>query len=235
MKRKILVLTILLLSLSVSSFALKSGKKYYLTGQVLDVNNKPVSGAMVLIDNKSSDVVTDDKGMYKVRVNADAAQISVLNLSGALMKEEINGRTVINFSLSEAAPPKEVVMQENPDNEVVNIGYGSVQKKDLASSVGNIDGQNKKFASYHSIFDVIKGEVPGVQVAGNSITIRGIGTVNASSDPLILVDGVEVKVESLGAIVPQTVRSISILTGSDASIYGSKAANGVIMITLMGK
>lgn len=235
MKRKILVLTILLLSLSVSSFALKSGKKYYITGQVLDVNNKPVSGAMVLIDNKSSDVVTDDKGMYKVRVNADAAQISVLNLSGALMKEEINGRTVINFSLSQAMPPKEVVMQENPDNEVVNIGYGSVQKKDLASSVGNIDGQNKKFASYHSIFDVIKGEVPGVQVAGNSITIRGIGTVNASSDPLILVDGVEVKVESLGAIVPQTVRSISILTGSDASIYGSKAANGVIMITLMGK
>ena len=235
MKRKILVLTILLLSLSVSSFALKSGKKYYLTGQVLDVNNKPVSGAMVLIDNKSSDVVTDDKGMYKVRVNADAAQISVLNLSGALMKEEIKGRTVINFSLSGAMPPKEMVMQENPDNEVVNIGYGSVQKKDLASSVGNIDGQNKKFASYHSIFDVIKGEVPGVQVAGNSITIRGIGTVNASSDPLILVDGVEVKVESLGAIVPQTVRSISILTGSDASIYGSKAANGVIMITLMGK
>lgn len=235
MKRKILVLTILLLSLSVSSFALNSGKKYYLTGQVLDVNNKPVSGAMVLIDNKSSDVVTDDKGMYKVRVNADAAQISVLNLSGALMKEEINGRTVINFSLSEAMPPKEMVMQENPDNEVVNIGYGSVQKKDLASSVGNIDGQNKKFASYHSIFDVIKGEVPGVQVAGNSITIRGIGTVNASSDPLILVDGVEVKVELLGAIVPQTVRSISILTGSDASIYGSKAANGVIMITLMGK
>jgi len=235
MKRKILVLIILLLSLSVSSFALKSGKKYYLTGQVLDVNNKPVSGAMVLIDNKSSDVVTDDKGMYKVRVNADAAQISVLNLSGALMKEEINGRTVINFSLSEAMPPKEVVMQENPENEVVNIGYGSVQKKDLTSSVGNIDGQNKKFASYHSIFDVIKGEVPGVLVAGNSITIRGIGTVNASSDPLILVDGVEVKIESLGAIVPQTVRSISILSGSDASIYGSKAANGVIMITLMGK
>lgn len=151
------------------------------------------------------------------------------------MKEEINGRTVINFSLSEAMPPKEVVMQENPENEVVNIGYGSVQKKDLTSSVGNIDGQNKKFASYHSIFDVIKGEVPGVLVAGNSITIRGIGTVNASSDPLILVDGVEVKIESLGAIVPQTVRSISILSGSDASIYGSKAANGVIMITLMGK
>ena len=235
MKSKILFLTILLLSLSVSSFALKSGKKYYLTGQVLDVNNKPVSGAMVLIDNKSTDVITDDKGKYKVKVKADAAQISVLNLSGALMKEEIKGRMVINFTLNDAILPKEMVVQENPDNEVVNIGYGSAQKKDLASSVGNIDGQNKKFASYHSIFDMIKGEVPGVQVAGNSITIRGIGTINGSSNPLILVDGVEISIDGLGAIAPRTVRSINILNGSDAAIYGAKAANGVILITLMGK
>ena len=235
MKSKILFLTILLLSLSVSSFALKPGKKYYLTGQVLDVNNKPVSGAMVLIDNKSTDVITDDKGMYKVKVKADAAQISVLNLSGALMKEEIKGRMVINFTLNDAILPKEMVVQENPDNEVVNIGYGSAQKKDLASSVGNIDGQNKKFASYHSIFDMIKGEVPGVQVAGNSITIRGIGTINGSSNPLILVDGVEISIDGLGAIAPRTVRSINILNGSDAAIYGAKAANGVILISLMGK
>jgi len=235
MKSKILFVSILLLSLSVSSFALMSGKKYFITGQVLDINNKPVSGVMLLIDDKISDVITDEKGMYKVKVKPDAVQISILNLSGTLMKEEINGRMIIDFKLNDVVPRDEVVIRENPENEVVDIGYGYAQKKDLASSVGNIDGQNKKFASYHSIFDMIKGEVPGVQVAGNSITIRGIGTVNASSDPLILVDGVEVKVESLGAIVPQTVRSISILTGSDASIYGSKAANGVIMITLMGK
>ena len=235
MKSKILFLTIFILSFSTSSFALMSGKKYFITGQVLDINNKPVSGAMLLIDDKISDVITDEKGMYKVKVKPDAVQISILNLSGTLMKEEINGRMIIDFKLNDVVPRDEVVIRENPENEVVDIGYGYAQKKDLASSVGNIDGQNKKFSSYHSIFDMIKGEVPGVQVAGNSITIRGIGTVNASSDPLILVDGVEVKVESLGAIVPQTVRSISILTGSDASIYGSKAANGVIMITLMGK
>ncbi len=235
MKSKILFLIIFILSFSTSSFALMSGKKYFITGQVLDINNKPVSGVMLLIDDKISDVITDEKGMYKVKVKPDAVQISILNLSGTLIKEEINGRMIIDFKLNDAMPPKEMVMQENPDNEVVNIGYGSAQKKDMASSVGYIDGQNKKFSSYHSIFDMIKGEVPGVQVAGNNITIRGIGIINGSTDPLILVDGVEVKVESLGTIVPQTVRSINILNSSDAAIYGAKAANGVILITLMKK
>jgi len=235
MKSKILFLTILILSLSVNSFALKSGKKYCITGQVLDINDKPVSGAMVFIDNKRSDVITNDKGMYKVKIKTDAVLISILNLSGGLINEEINGRTVINFKLNDVMPPKEIVMQENPENEVVNIGYGSAQKKDLASSVSNIDGQNKKFSSYQNVFEMIKGEVPGVQVVGNKITIRGIGTINGSTDPLVLVDGVEIPLEGLGAIVPRTVRSINILNSSDASIYGSKAANGVILITLMGK
>jgi hypothetical protein len=235
MKSKILFLTILILSLSVNSFALKSGKKYGITGQVLDINDKPVSGAMVFIDNKRSDVITNDKGMYKVKIKADAVLISILNLSGGLINEEINGRTVINFKLNDVMPTKEIVRQENPENEVVNIGYGSSQKKDMASSVSNIDGQNKKFSSYQNVFEMIKGEVPGVQVVGNKITIRGIGTINGSTDPLVLVDGVEIPLEGLGAIVPRTVRSINILNSSDASIYGSKAANGVILITLMGK
>jgi len=235
MKSKILFLTILILSLSVSSFALKSGKKYYIIGQVFDINDKPVSGAMVFIDNKRTDVITNDQGMYKVKIKGDAAIISILNLSGGLIDEEINGKTVINFKLNDVMPQKEIGMQENPENEVVNIGYGSSQKKDMASSVVSIDGQNKKFSSYQNVFEMMKGEVPGVQVVGNKIIIRGIGTINGTTDPLLLVDGVEVPFDGLGAIVPRTIRSINILSNSDASIYGSKAANGVILITLMGK
>lgn len=235
MKRKLLFLTLLLLSVSVSSFAGKSGKKFYVTGQVLDINDQPVFGAMVFVDNKKSDVITNEKGMYKVKIKDDAVILSILHLSGGLMNEKINGRTVINFRLNDVAPPTEKVIPENPENEVVNIGYGSAQKKDLASSIVNLDGQNKIYSSYQSIFDMIKGEVPGVQVNGNNITIRGVGTINGSSDPLILVDGVEMSVEGIGSIVPRNVRSINILNSSDASIYGSKAANGVILITLVGK
>ena len=123
--------------------------------------------------------------------------------------------------------------QENTD-EAVTIGYGSVQKKYLTSTVGDINGQNKKYGAYHSIFDMIK-ELPGVQVVDEKITIRGIATMNSSTDPLILVDGIEISLQGLQAIVPRLVKSISVLNSSDAAIYGSKGANGVILITMMGK
>ena len=238
MKSTILLLSIFIITSSVSSFAQKSGKKYYITGQVLDINNKPVSGAMVLIDNKSSGVITDDKGMYKVKIKADAAIISILNLSSSLMNEVINGRTVINFKLKNVIPQEETVKQENPDDEVVNIGYGYARKKDLATNVGNINGQNTKYASYQNVYEIIKAEIPGVQVVGKKIIIRGIGTINASSDPLVLVDGIEMLLNdnnTLDVIDPRLVKSIDILKGSDAAIYGSKAANGVILITLIGR
>jgi TonB-dependent SusC/RagA subfamily outer membrane receptor len=220
---------------SVSSFAQKSGKKYYITGQVLDINNKPVSGAMVLIDNKSSGVITDDKGMYKVKIKSDAAIISILNLSSGLMNEEINGRIVINFKLNNVIPQEETVKQENPDDEVVNIGYGYARKKDLTSSVGNINGQNTKYASYQNVYEMIQGEIPGVLVTGKKITIRGIATINGSSDPLVLVNSVEIDSNTLDTIDPRLVKSINILKGTAAAIYGSRGANGVILITLIGK
>lgn len=238
MKSTILLLSIFIITSSVSSFAQKSGKKHYITGQVLDINNKPVSGAMVFIDNKSADVMTDDNGMYKVKIKADAAIISVLNLSKGLMNEKINGRNVINFKLNNVVHQVETVKQENPDNEVVDIGYGYAQKKDLATSVGNINGQNTKYASYHTVYEMIKGEFPSVQVVGKKITIRGISTINASSDPLVLVDGVEMPLNAdnnLDVIDPRMVKSINVLNSSDAAIYGSKAANGVILITLIGR
>lgn len=238
MRSTILLLSIFIITSSVSSFAQKSGKKYYITGQVLDINNKPVSGAVVFIDNKSSDVITDDNGMYKVKIKADAAIISILNFSSGLMNEVINGRIVINFKLNNVIPQEETVIQENPDNEVVNIGYGYARKKDLATSAGSINGQNTKYASYQNVYEIIKAEIPGVQVVGKKIIIRGIGTINASSDPLVLVDGIEMLLNdnnTLDVIDPRLVKSIDILKGSDAAIYGSKAANGVILITLIGR
>jgi hypothetical protein len=78
MKRRIISLMIVMLLLSCNLFAQKPGKKYYITGQVIDINDKPVSGAIVLIDNHNTEVVTNAKGMYKVRVKTDATMITVL-------------------------------------------------------------------------------------------------------------------------------------------------------------
>jgi TonB-dependent SusC/RagA subfamily outer membrane receptor len=108
----------------------------------------------------------------------------------------------------------------------------------VATNVGNINGQNTKYASYQNVYDMIQGEIAGVEVHGKKITIRGIATINGSSDPLVLVNGIDMLQDAsttLDAIDPHMVKSIDILKGSAAAIYGSKAANGVILITLIGK
>lgn len=235
MKTKTFLLVIFSLTLSFSSFAQNSGKKYYITGQVLDMNNKPVAGATVLIDNKSTDVNTDENGMYKVKVKANAAIISIFSLASGVVNAEINSRTVINFNLENVIPPTNAVNQENTDNEEVNIGYGTASKKDLTTNVGTVDGKKNKYAAYQNVFELIRGEVAGVEVNGNKIRIRGLSTINGTSDPLVLVNDVEVSIESFGSIDPRMVKSINILKGSDASIYGSRGGNGVLLITMIRK
>jgi TonB-dependent SusC/RagA subfamily outer membrane receptor len=147
------------------------------------------------------------------------------------VSDNINGHTEINFKLDIATQQAQTAVLDSPNDEVVNIGYGVAQRKNLTSNVATIDGQNVKYASYQSIYDLIKGEVAGVQVIGNKIIIRGVGTINGSTDPLFLIDGMET--QSLDAISPRSVKSITVLKGADASIYGSRGANGVIMITLV--
>jgi len=232
MKTKIFILIIFSLTLSLGSFAQKSGKKYYITGQVLDLNNQPVSGAMVLIDNNSSDVITNAQGMYKVKVRADAATISIVSLSSGLLSEEINGRIVIDFKLDNVSP-EVTVKEDNTENEVVDIGYGTTPKKHLVTSDSKITG-NSKYAHYQTVYEMIKAEVPGAIVQGNNIVIRGIATINSSTAPLVFVNGSEVSSGDI-QVEPSQVKSINVLKGPEAAIYGSRGANGVILITLIGR
>ena len=114
----------------------------------------------------------------------------------------------------------------------VDVGYGTKSRKELTSDLGEIDGQEDINSSYTNIYDMIQGRVASVQVTGNNITIRGINSINSGTDPLFVVDGVVVN--SIDNISPRQVKSISVLKGSDASIYGSRGAGGVILITLVG-
>jgi TonB-dependent SusC/RagA subfamily outer membrane receptor len=120
---------------------------------------------------------------------------------------------------------------QNPANdETINVGYGTVKRKNLTTQVGKIDGTNKKYAAYQNIYDMIRGELPGVQVRGKSILIQGPSSINLSTEPLLVVDGVIIN--SIDDISPRDVKSIEVLKGAAASIYGSRGANGVIMIYL---
>ena len=111
----------------------------------------------------------------------------------------------------------------------VNIGYGEQEKDQMTTSVSKIKN-TRQSESYSTIFEMIQGKCPGVQVNGERILIRGIGTNSDATDPLYIVDGVQVS--SISSIDPIMVDSIEVLKdAASASIYGTQGANGVILIT----
>jgi TonB-dependent SusC/RagA subfamily outer membrane receptor len=228
MKIKVLFLILVsALTMTVTS-GQKAKKDLRITGIVTDINKNPVAGATIFVDNKSTTKVTNSKGVYKVKVMSDSKTIHVLSVSGKLAELPINGKTEINFTL-----PVDIKSGTNKTNnkgeEDVNVGYGTVKKKDLLTPVSKVDGTDGKYASYPNVYEMLRGQ-PGVQVVGTSVIIRGASSLQSGTEPLYVVDGIVVN--SIGNILPQQVKSIEILKGPSASIYGTRGANGVILITL---
>lgn len=134
----------------------------------------------------------------------------------------------ILFSLSACGS-----LQSRTDDETVDIGYGTSKKSNLTNSVSKLDINEKEIGGYSNIFDYLRGRVPGVTVNGRgpnaTVQIRGISSINCPTDPLYVVDGVVVN--DISMINPNDVKSVSVLKDASASIYGSRGANGVIIIT----
>jgi len=230
MKTKIIICLLIGAFYFNPGYSQKVGKKITITGYVADQTHASIANAIIMIDGVKTNVSTDQKGYFKVKVKPESSKIGIFTFTNGVMEEEINGRHRINFTFQGSVPNQVSNNKTDPDDEVVDIGYGKVKKRDLTTSVGNIDGTNSKYASYRSIYDMIRGELPGVQVNGNKITIQGISSINLSTDPLFVVDGQVVT--SIDDIQPFLVKSINVLKGPSASIYGSRGANGVILINL---
>ncbi len=112
----------------------------------------------------------------------------------------------------------------------MDIGYGSMKRKDITSSVSSLQVDQKEVTTYSNMYDYLRGRVPGVQVTSdNKILIRGVNSINLSTDPLIILDGSEIN--DLSVINPNDVDSVTVLKDGSASIYGVRGANGVIIIT----
>ncbi len=232
MKPRILLLLLTAIFALNLSYSQKSGKKMTISGVVIDADMYPVVNAIIMVDEVKTDVTTNMKGAYKIRVKPDAEKIGVFTFLTGNVEESINGRTRINFNLDIIIPPLVKSNIKDAGDDEINVGYGTVKRRNLTSSVSKIDATNPKYASYNSIYDMIRGELPGVQVQGTSIRIHGTSSLMLSSEPLFVVDGVAVS--SIADIRPQMVRSIEVLKGSSASIYGARGANGVILINLIG-
>lgn len=131
------------------------------------------------------------------------------------------------FTSCGASKPAEVLDSER----AVEVGYGKEVKHSMSEPVSVVDVDKKdKVVTYRDIYEMIQGKCPGVQVVGDRILIRGLSTLNSSTDPLFIVDGQPVS--NISSINPNDVKSISVLKDSAAAIYGNRGANGVIVITL---
>jgi TonB-dependent SusC/RagA subfamily outer membrane receptor len=227
MKIKIVLSLFLILSCSFISTEQKKNKKFTISGIVTDGQHRPVEGAAIFIDKVKTSSVTDNRGYYSVKANHNAKEILVFTLLNGASEEVINGRTSIDFMLS-GKSTESVSKKDAADNQSAS------DNKNISNSRGMIDGQDPKFASYQSIYDMIRGRFPGVEVSGKSIKIAGSSSLNVSTEPLFVVDGVIVN--SIDDIPPLTVKSIEVLKGPDATVYGIRGSNGVIVITrLTGK
>jgi len=115
------------------------------------------------------------------------------------------------------------------ENDSVDIGYGTQDRDHLSTSVSNVKVKKNEAQTYSNMYDYLRGRVPGVQVTSdNRIIIRGIGTNSSNTDPLILVDGVEVT--DLSNIDPAFVKSVDVIKDGSSAIYGMQGANGVVII-----
>jgi TonB-dependent SusC/RagA subfamily outer membrane receptor len=234
MKIKVLFTILLSLALSVSILtAQKKSKKITVSGFVIDANYRPVVGAMILVDNRNTQVYTDNNGYYKVRIRPDAIVISVYTKDKEVKSELIGNQTVINIPMGRTNDPADINEDEGKIDESVDIGYRRINTKRSALPVSKsdvLDVSQDENTRYHNIYEMIQSKVPGVDVNGQKIRIRGINTFFENNDPLFVVDGIPVN--SINHIMPNTVSSITMLKGSAAAIYGSRGVNGVIVITL---
>ena len=226
----------LLLGLCCLSWSL-SAQRMAVQGTVVDSSGEPVIGANVIVRGSSAGVATDLDGRFRLDVVPDATLV-VSYLGYNTQEVPVNNRSQITIVLQENA----VALQE-----VVAIGYGTVRKSDATGSVTLVKPDEINAGLATSAQDLLVGKTPGVVVTlnggkpegGADIRIRGGSSLNATNDPLIVIDGVPVDnsgvtgmSNSLSMISPDNIESFTILKDASATaIYGSRASNGVIIIT----
>ncbi len=238
MKKFILIITalVMIVSVAVQSHA-QSFRDQTLFGRVLDEKGETLPGAMVASADGKRGAMTDEKGEFTMKILPTDKFVTVSFLGYLVQNVEVAGKENVTVML--------VPDPENSLNEAVVIGYGEVKKADLTGSVTNVKMSDVIESSTLSVGQALQGRVAGVDImsttgepgAGTSVRIRGTRSINASNEPLIVVDGVMDIVSNLAELNPDDIESISLLKdASSTAIYGSRGSNGVIMVkTRAGK
>ena len=204
-------------------------QKSQVTGRIVDSNGEPLIGVSVVEKgNKSNGAVTNVDGEYTVNVPAKATLV-VSYVGYKTQEVAVGGKRNVNVTLAEDA---EML------NDVVVIGYGVVKKADLAGSVAVMDNKAFKDQPITQASDALNGRMSGVNVVSDGIPggsvkirVRGSNSITKSNDPLYVVDGM-VRESGLDGINPEDIQSMQVLKdASSTAIYGSRGANGVVIVT----
>ena len=197
------------------------------TGRVKDGSGMPLVGASVVVKDTMRGVSAGAEGNYRIFADPDATLVFSY-IGYADREERIGTRSAIDVVLEEY----EAVLED-----VVVVGYGTQSRRTVTAAISKFDGHLLEGIPVNSVGDALKGRVPGVRVATTDATpgadpkflIRGGSSINQSNDPIVLVDGV---VREMAGLNPNDIESVSFLKDAAAAgIYGSRASNGVILIT----
>jgi TonB-dependent starch-binding outer membrane protein SusC len=221
-------ITILLLFL-ISSFSIKA-QNFSVSGKVTDDAGKALEGATVLEKGTKNSAVTNQAGTFQLNVSSGKAKLVISFVGHELMEIAVGNKAQLSVSLKST--------NENL-TDVVVIGYATVKKKDVTGSVAGINQKDIRSRPVDNALQAMQGKVAGVDITSNerpgtigSIRIRGERSVNASSNPLFVVDNIPVTTGGIEYLNPNDIESIDVLKDASATaIYGSRGANGVVIVT----
>lgn len=222
MKKNIQILFFILL------FQLVAYAQVQVNGLISDEQGQPLPGATILEKNTTNGVVTDFDGNYSIQVSDQNAILMISFVGYATQEVLVADLTDFNFSLQ----------PDNELDEVVITGYGSQQKRDLTGAIVQVKSEDFVKGANTNALQLLNGKASGVHISQSDsapggaidIKIRGAGSINASNEVLVVIDGLPGG--SLTALSPDDIESIEVLKDASASaIYGSRAANGVVLIT----
>ena len=210
---------------SVTVFA----QKRTISGTVVDERNEPLIGATIVAEGKSGMTITNVDGKFTLAVPDKAKTIEVSYLGYASQTISIKGKSVFAIRMSE----NDVQM-----DEVVVIGYGTAKRGNVTGAIAKVDAAKLEDRPAPNLASSLQGQLAGVEVRSTNgapgselqIRVRGAASINADATPLYVVDGIPI--DDLGSINPNDIQSIEVLKdASSSAIYGSRGANGVVLIT----
>ncbi|MFW6277502.1 MAG: TonB-dependent receptor plug domain-containing protein [Prolixibacteraceae bacterium] len=219
MNSKMNIFLVTMIAVLLTSFA--SAQERTIQGVVTTFDSIPLIDAEVQNRSTKQTLLTDTLGRFLMPANeGDKIKIKAQGFYNEKAKVEEKTRYMaVNLKL-----------KPGEKNVEYAIGYSKVSDRDKLNALAQLSNNDVDFSQYTNVFELIKGRFAGVQVANGEIIIRGVNSINSSSAALIVVDGVPVDGSMLSSISPVQVKSINVIKDGSSAIYGSRGANGVVII-----